>query len=71
MKTFGADLLADKLIYRNGKPVVPAEADDNAWMFFDGLAAVTQYGKWGFVDRTGKMIVELQFSEPEIEEDLF
>ena len=56
-----ADLLTDKLIYRNGKPVIPDEADDNAWMFFDGLAAVTQYGKWGFVDRTGKIVIEPQF----------
>ena len=58
-----ADLLADKLIYRNGKPVVPAESDDNAWLFFDGLAAVTQYGKWGFVDRAGKTVIEPQFDE--------
>ena len=58
------DVLADKLIYRNGKPVIPEEAGDDVWLLFsEGLAAVTQYGKWGFIDRTGKIVIGLQYDE--------
>jgi hypothetical protein len=34
---------------------------DVAWSFYEGLAAVRQNGKWGFIDKSGNFVVEPQF----------
>jgi len=31
--------------------------------FHDGLALVKTGGKWGFIDNTGKMVIEPQFDQ--------
>lgn len=29
--------------------------------FFEGLAGVSKNGKWGFVDRTGNLVIEMMY----------
>ena len=32
---------------------------DDAWYFSEGLARVYENGKWGFIDKTGKVVIPL------------
>ena len=36
---------------------------DEAWLFQEGLAPVELNGKWGFIDKTGKLIVPPMYDE--------
>ena len=36
---------------------LPGEYDE-AWAFQEGLAAVKLQGKWGFADKTGKVVIQ-------------
>lgn len=44
-----------------GEIVVPCKYYDDAGVFSDGLAAVKFYGKWGFIDKTGKKVVNCKY----------
>lgn len=35
---------------------------ENAHSFHEGMAAVKLNGKWGFIDRTGKEVIPLEYS---------
>ncbi len=41
---------------------VVAPRFDNAGSFSEGLAAVEVAGKWGFIDKSGKLVIEAQFN---------
>jgi hypothetical protein len=47
-------------IDKTGEYVAPPIYED-VWDFHDGLAAVKLYGKWGFIDRDGKMVITPKF----------
>ena len=36
---------------------------DEAMTFSEGMAAVKQDGKWGFLDSTGKLVVPLKYTD--------
>jgi hypothetical protein len=36
---------------------------ENAWTFFEGLAAVKLHGKWGYIDPSGKVVIVPQFED--------
>jgi hypothetical protein len=38
-----------------------APAFEEAWLFTDGLAGVKIKGKWGFIDRNGKLVIPAKF----------
>ena len=63
--TDGFALLDDKVIDRNAKPVATirfgGKAPDEVHQFSEGLAAVRFGTKWGFVDHTGKLVIEPRF----------
>ena len=42
---------------KNGEAAIPG-IFDFAWMFSEGLAAVEIENKWGYIDRTGIMVIE-------------
>ncbi|MCA1816762.1 MAG: WG repeat-containing protein [Acidobacteria bacterium] len=49
---------------RAGKKLATPEIDDyQARSFSEGLAAVQINGKWGYVDRTGKLVIPAQFKD--------
>ncbi len=39
-----------------GKFVIPAKFD-GAWHFSEGLANVEYNGKWGFINKVGKIVI--------------
>jgi 6-phosphofructokinase len=54
--------MGEKYGYKDteGRIVIPARFD-NAYDFFDGLAAVKIDHKWGYIDRSGKPIMAMKF----------
>ena len=42
--------------------VIPAEYTE-AWDFSDGLARVGKGGKYGFIDKIGKIVIPLEYNE--------
>lgn len=46
---------------------VAAPQFDNAGAFSEGLAAVQVGGKWGFVDKSGKVVIEPQFNPDQVQ----
>jgi hypothetical protein len=45
-----------------GREVVPP-IFDGGWGFSGGLASVSKQGKWGYIDRNGKVAIPFQFDE--------
>jgi hypothetical protein len=63
-ETFVVTQLGDKYGYADTKGIIksiPAQFD-NAYDFFDGLAAVRMNNKWGYIDKSGNQIIPFQFS---------
>ncbi|MEO5911382.1 MAG: WG repeat-containing protein [Pelobium sp.] len=52
-------------IDKNGKEVLPMDAKYLLSPFTDGIAMITDLKKWGAIDKTGKIVVPLEFSEIE------
>jgi hypothetical protein len=50
------------LATKEGK-ALSTEVYQNALPFHEGLAAVQQHGKWGFIDEAGKTVVALRFAD--------
>ncbi|WP_158995981.1 WG repeat-containing protein [Mucilaginibacter sp. L196] len=55
------------VINKNGKVVVPAIYQwlENVYNFSDGLAAMAQNRKYGFVDTTGRIVVQFNYDKVE------
>jgi hypothetical protein len=49
-------------INKKGEFVVPPTYE-NAWPYFEGLAAVKLDGKWGYIDPSGKVMIVPQFED--------
>src|SRR4029077_12676061 len=49
-------------IDKTGKMVIPLQGFGSASSFTEGLAAVEDHGKWGYIDKTAKMVISPQFS---------
>jgi hypothetical protein len=64
LDSFVVTQVGDKYGYADTKGVIkpiPAQFD-NAYDFFDGLAAVRMNNKWGYIDKTGNPVIPLQFN---------
>jgi hypothetical protein len=49
-------------IDKQGNPAIPVQFDE-CWEFSEGLAGVKVGEKWGFIDTTGKFVVEPRFQD--------
>lgn len=52
-------------IDKNGKEVLPMDGKYLLSPFIDGIAIITDLKKWGAIDKTGKIVVPLEFSKIE------
>lgn len=52
-----------KLINKKGKELSSEKYDDAKIFTNDGYAAVCKNGKWGFVDRDGKLVINYQYED--------
>lgn len=62
--SFVVTQVGDKYGYTDTKgriESIPAQFD-NAYDFFDGLAAVRKNSKWGYIDKSGNLIIPPQFN---------
>jgi len=50
-------------IDRTGRIVIRPQFNNYRWRFSDGLSAVQKGNKWGFIDKSGGLIIGLQFAE--------
>jgi hypothetical protein len=48
---------------KGNQVIAPQDFDEVAMGFTEGRLAVKKNGKWGYIDRTGKMIVEPKFKK--------
>ena len=48
-------------VNRDDGMTVAASFDSIGWFGQEGLAAAERRGKWGFIDRTGRFVIEPQF----------
>jgi len=51
-------------ISETGCRVAVAAAYQDAYPFYEGVAAVLQNGKWGYVDSTGSLVIGARFDSP-------
>ncbi|WP_407711817.1 WG repeat-containing protein, partial [Campylobacter coli] len=47
---------------KNGEFVIEPKFDE-AWSFWEGLAAVGLNGKWGFMDKNGEFVIKPKFDD--------
>ncbi len=47
---------------KTGAWAIPAQFE-NGWHFNQGLAAAQTNGKWGFIDTTGKFVIQPQYDD--------
>src|SRR5271165_2074809 len=59
----GLKLGCDFSLMTNDGKSLSNEVYQNALPFREGLAAVQQHGKWGFIDENGKTVVPLRFAD--------